>query len=131
MVILRQKMRAKPDKSDELMAALAEIITPARATEGVISLDIARVLLEPDSFIATAVYEDGAALERQESRPEVHKVMAMLPESLAAPLERTIFDASLDPALVLTRRQLDLVATAPRPEEKHHAHEPQIGKEPG
>jgi quinol monooxygenase YgiN len=100
MVILRQKMRAKPDKSDELMAALAEIITPARATEGVMSLDIARVLLEPDSFIATAVYEDGAALERQESRPEVHKVMAMLPESLAAPLERTIFDASLDPALV-------------------------------
>jgi hypothetical protein len=30
----------------------------------------------------------------------VHKVVAMLPESLAAPLERTIFDASLDPALV-------------------------------
>jgi hypothetical protein len=26
--------------------------------------------------------------------------MAMLPESLAAPLERTIFDASLDPRLV-------------------------------
>ncbi|MFL5964549.1 MAG: putative quinol monooxygenase [Gaiellaceae bacterium] len=100
MLILRQKMRAKPDKSDELMAALAEIIAPARATDGVISLDIARVLLEPDSFIATAVYEDGAALERQESRPEVHKVVAMLPESLAAPLERTIFDASLDPALV-------------------------------
>jgi quinol monooxygenase YgiN len=100
MLILRQKMRAKPDKSNELMSALAEIITPARATEGVISLDIARVLLEPDSFIATAIYEDGAALERQESRPEVHKVMAMLAESLATPLERTIFDAALDPALV-------------------------------
>jgi quinol monooxygenase YgiN len=97
MVILRQKMRAKPGRSDELMPALAEVITPARATEGVISLDIARVLLEPDAFIATAVYEDGAALKRQESRPEVHKVMAMLPESLSAPLERTIFDASLYP----------------------------------
>ena len=100
MLILRQKMRAKPDKSDELMAALAAIITPARATDGVISLDIARVLLEPDSFIATVVYEDAAALERQESRPEVHKVMAILPDSLAAPLERTIFDATVDPALV-------------------------------
>ena len=44
MLILRQKCMPKPDKSDELMAALAEIITPARATEGVISLDIARVL---------------------------------------------------------------------------------------
>jgi len=100
MLILRQKMLAKPAKSDELMAALAEIVTPARATEGVISLDIARVLLEPDAFITTVVYEDGAALERQESRPEVHKVMAILPDSLAAPLERTIFEASVDSALV-------------------------------
>jgi quinol monooxygenase YgiN len=96
MVILRQKMPAKPDKSEKLMAALAEIITPARATEGVISLDIARILQEPDSLITTAVYVDVASLELQESRPEVHKVMAMLPESLAAPIERTIFDASPD-----------------------------------
>ena len=100
MLILRQKMSAKPDKSDELMSALAEIITPARATNGVINFDIARDLLDPDSFIATAVYADDAALERQESRPEVHKVMAMLPEALAAPLERTIFDASLDSGLI-------------------------------
>ena len=100
MLILRQKMVAKPDKSDELMAALAEIVTPARATEGVISLDIARVLLEPDSFIATAVYEDGAALERQESAPEVHSAMAMFADSLAAPPDRRIYDASRDPTLV-------------------------------
>src|SRR4051812_20486812 len=100
MVVLRFKIRSKPEKSDELMAALAEIITPARATEGVVEFDIARVLRDADSFIATAIYEDGAALERQESLPEVHRVMAMLPESLAAPLERTIFDADLDPTLV-------------------------------
>ena len=67
------------------MAALAEIITPARATEGVINFDIARTLLDPDSFIATALYENGAALERQESLPQVARVMAMLPESLVAP----------------------------------------------
>ena len=100
MVILRFKIRSKPDKSDEVMAALAEIITPARATEGVVAFDIARTLRDADSFIATAIYEDGAALERQESLPEVHRVMAMLPESLAAPPERTIFDAAVDPILV-------------------------------
>ena len=95
MLILRQKMRAKPDKSDELMAALAEIITPARATEGVISLDIARVLHEPDSFIATVVYEDAAALERQESRSEVHKVVELLPagDSTLLVLEERITSA--------------------------------------
>jgi quinol monooxygenase YgiN len=100
MIILRFKVHAKPDKSDELMAALAEIITPARATEGVINLDIARDLIDPNSFIATAIYDDGAALERQESRPEVDRVMAMLPESLVEPPERTIFDASRNPTLV-------------------------------
>jgi quinol monooxygenase YgiN len=100
MVILRFKIHSKPDKSDELMAALAEIIRPARATEGVIDFDIARVIREPDFFIATAIYDDGAALERQESLPEVHRVMAMLPDSLVAPPERTIFDAAPDPTLV-------------------------------
>jgi quinol monooxygenase YgiN len=100
MVILRFKIQSKPDKSEELMAALAEIITPARATEGVVAFDIARVLRDPDSFIATAIYEDGAALERQESLPEVRRVMIMLPESLVTPPERTIFDAAIDPTLV-------------------------------
>jgi quinol monooxygenase YgiN len=100
MVILRFKIRSKPDKSDELMSALAEIIRPARATHGVINFDIARDLLDPDSFIATAIYDDGSALELQESLPEVERVMTMLPASLVAPPERTIFDASLDPTLV-------------------------------
>ena len=100
MVILRFKIRSKPDKNDELMSALTEIITPARATNGVINFDIARDLLDPDSFIARAIYDDGAALELQESLPEVDRVMAMLPDSLVAPPERTIFDASLDPTLV-------------------------------
>jgi quinol monooxygenase YgiN len=100
MVILRFKIRSKPDKSDELMSALVEIITPARATNGVIKFDIARDLLDHDSFIATAVYDNGAALEQQESLPEVDRVMAMLPESLVVPPDRTIFDASLHPTLV-------------------------------
>jgi quinol monooxygenase YgiN len=100
MVILRQKMRSKTAKSDEVMAALAAIIAPARATPGVIHLDIARDLLDHESFIATAVYEDGAALERQESAAEVHRAMAMFPDALEAPPERTIFDASVDLTLI-------------------------------
>jgi quinol monooxygenase YgiN len=100
MIILHQEMRAKPGKSDEVMTALAVIIPAARATEGVIKLDIARDLLDPDSFIATGVYEDGAALQRQESAPEVHRAMVMFAESLAAPPDRRIYDASRDPTLV-------------------------------
>jgi len=100
MIILRFKVHSKPEKSDELIAVLAEIIPAARATEGVINFDIARTLDDPDSFIATAVYDDGAALERQESAPEVHRAMAIFPESLVESPERTIFDASINPVLV-------------------------------
>ena len=100
MIILHQEMRAKPEKSDEVMAALAAIIPGARATEGVIKLDIARDLLDPDSVIATGVYEDGAALERQELAAEVHTAIAMFGDSLAAPPDRRIYDASRAPTLV-------------------------------
>jgi quinol monooxygenase YgiN len=82
------------------MAALAAIIPSAQATKGVISLDIARDLLDPDSFIATGIYQDGAALGRQESAPEVHTAMAMFPEALAEAPDRTIYDASRDQTLV-------------------------------
>jgi hypothetical protein len=51
-------------------------------------------------LIATVVYDDGVALERQESAPEVHRAMAIFPDSLVAPPERTIFDASINPVLV-------------------------------
>jgi quinol monooxygenase YgiN len=100
MVILRFKIHAKPGKRDALRAVLSEIIPSARATDGVINFDIANNLDDPDAFIATAVYEDGAALERQESRSEVHQAMAIFSDVLAGPPERTIFDASIDPVLV-------------------------------
>jgi quinol monooxygenase YgiN len=100
MVILRFKVHSKPEKSDKMIAVLAKIIPAARATEGVINFDIARTLDDPDSFIATAVYDDGAALERQESALEVHRAVAIFSDSLVGPPERTIFDASINPVLV-------------------------------
>jgi quinol monooxygenase YgiN len=99
MVILRQQMRSKPERTDEVWAALAAIIPEARATRGVVSLDIASDLLDPDSFVATGVYEDAAAVERQESTPEVHAAMAIFPDALAAPPDRKFYDASRDPSL--------------------------------
>lgn len=100
MVILHQRMRCKPDRNEEVTAALAAIMPGARATQGVVHLDIARDLLDPDLFIATGIYEDAAAIERQESAAEVHRAIATFPKLLAAPPERTIYDASLDPVLV-------------------------------
>jgi quinol monooxygenase YgiN len=76
------------------MAALREVIVPARAVSGVVSFDIARDLADPNSFIATEVFEDEAARQRQESLPQVATVMALLPKSVAAPPEATVYHVS-------------------------------------
>jgi len=76
------------------MAVFREMIAPSRAVDGVVSFDIARDLADPDSFIAVEVFEDQAALERQESLPETGRTLAVLEESLAAEPEATIFRVS-------------------------------------
>jgi quinol monooxygenase YgiN len=60
----------------------------------VISFDIGRDVVDPNSIIAVEVFEDEAARERQESLPEVGKVMSLLPDILAAPPEATVFQVA-------------------------------------
>jgi quinol monooxygenase YgiN len=64
----------------------------------VIHFDIARDIADPNSIIAVEVFEDRAALDRQESLPEVANVMSALPQMVAGPPEGTIFEvASSEP----------------------------------
>lgn len=76
------------------MAALKDVVPPSRALDGVISFDIGRDLTDPDVFIATEVFEDRAALDRQESLPEVARALGVFEQSLAAEPEATIFHVS-------------------------------------
>ena len=94
MIVLRFKVKCQPEKTEQVMAALREVIAPARGVEGVISFDIARDLTDPNSFIATEVFEDEAARERQESLPQVGTVMGLLPDSVSSPPEATVFHVS-------------------------------------
>ncbi len=64
----------------------------SRELDGVISFDVGRDVTDPDSFIATEVFEDRAALDRQESQPQVGVVTGLLGEAVAEPPEATIFE---------------------------------------
>ncbi len=94
MIVVRFKARCQPDKAEQVRVAFEDVIAPSRAVVGVVSFDIAQDLTDRDSFVATEVFEDRAALDRQESLPEVAKVLAMLEQSLAAPPEATMFEVS-------------------------------------
>ncbi len=94
MIVVRFKVQCQPGKAELVKAAFEQVIGPSRGVGGVISFDIGRDLAHPDSFIATEVFEDRAALERQESLPEVAKALTVLQDALAAPPEATVFHVS-------------------------------------
>jgi quinol monooxygenase YgiN len=94
MIVIRFRVQCQPDKADELAAAFEQVLAPSRSLPGVISFDIARDVSDPNVFLATEVFNDAAARERQESLPEVAHVMSLLPNVLASPPEATLYNAS-------------------------------------
>jgi quinol monooxygenase YgiN len=91
MLVLRFKVQCQPDKTEEALAAFEAVVAPSREVEGVINFDIARDLTDPNSIIAVEVFEDEQARERQESLPEVARVMELLPNALTGPPEATAY----------------------------------------
>ena len=94
MIVVRFKVQCRPEKTEQAMASFQEVIAPSRAVDGVLSFDIGRDVSDPDSFVAVEVFEDRAALERQESLPVVQKTIGLLEQLLAAEPEATIFHVS-------------------------------------
>lgn len=94
MIVVRFKVRCQPGRTDQVRQALADVVPPSRDVEGVLHFDIGRDLVDPDCFIATEVFADRDALDRQEAIPEVTKALGVLEESLAGEPEATIFHVS-------------------------------------
>jgi quinol monooxygenase YgiN len=94
MIIVRFKVRVRPERADEASAAFAAVVPASRALDGVIHFDVARDLTDPAVIVATEVFADAAARERQEAQTEVAHVMALLPDILAEPPEATVYDVS-------------------------------------
>ncbi len=94
MLVVRFVMRCHPERTEEAIAVLREVIAPSRRVEGVVSFDIGRDLVDPDSLIATEVFTDREALDRQEALAEVATAMDLFATALAAPPEATIFHVS-------------------------------------
>ncbi len=98
MIVVRFKVTCRPERRDDALKAFEQVVAPSRTVDGVVSFDIGQDLTDPNVIIATEVFEDRAALDRQESLPEVGHVMAMFPEIMAAEPEATIFHvASSEP----------------------------------
>ena len=94
MIVVRFRVHCQPEKVEEVQAAMAAVVAPSRALDGVVSFDIGRDVTDSNVLIATEVFESREALDRQEQLAEVAKVMELLPDALAEPPEATIYDVS-------------------------------------
>lgn len=95
MIVVRFKVRCQSERTDEVMAAMKDVVAPSRALPGVLHFDVARDVTDANALIATEVFEDRAAMEAQESQREVARVVRLIEGgALAAPPEWTIYDVA-------------------------------------
>ncbi len=95
MLVVRFKARVNPDRARDVASAMAAVVTASRELDGVHHFDVARDVTDENAFVATEVFEDRAAMERQEAQPEVAKVFELFQGgALAGPPEYTIYDVA-------------------------------------
>ena len=95
MIVVRFKVQCRPDRTDEVMDAMRDVVGPSRKLAGVVHFDVARDVSDADAILAVEVFEDRAALDRQESQSEVAKAMELFEGgALVTPPEYTIFEVS-------------------------------------
>lgn len=100
MIVLRFKVHCQPDEVGAIASAMQDVVVASRPLAGVVHFDVGRDITDDNVLIATEVFEDAEARERQESLPEVAKVMSLLPTGLAGPPEATLFHvAAAEPAM--------------------------------
>jgi quinol monooxygenase YgiN len=98
MLVVRFRIRCRPEKSEEIGALLTAVAEASQTVPGVVSFDIGQDLTDPNTFVATEVFDDRDALDRQEALPEVAAAMAAFEDALAEEPEATIFHvASAEP----------------------------------
>jgi quinol monooxygenase YgiN len=93
MVIGRFKVQARPERSDELAAAIAAVEGPSRELPGVIQFDVARSLTDPNTFIAVEVFEDRRALDLQNAQHEVDAMLDIIRDgALTGDIEWSVWE---------------------------------------
>ena len=84
VIIVRFWFRCHPGRAEDAVAALLPVIPASRALPGVVSVDFGRDIADPDAFIATEIYEDRAALDRQLELSETQAALAALRDGIVA-----------------------------------------------
>ena len=95
MIVARFKVQCRPDRTDEVAAAIAAVQAPSRELPGVVHFDVARSLTDSNTLVVIEVFTDRQALERQNAQGEVATVLSLIEAgALTGDLEWTVWETS-------------------------------------
>ncbi len=93
MIIARFEVRCRPERTEQVAAAMVAVVAPSRALAGVARFDVTRSLTDPNTLFAFEVFEHQEAFARQNAQPEVADVLRLVDEgALTGPLEFTVWE---------------------------------------
>ena len=99
MIVVRFKVTCQPNRAEEVAEAMTAVVAPSRELPGVIHFDVARDVTDANALIATQVFADRGAMDRQETQPEVARVVALLEDgALTGPPEWTVYEVTAEDA---------------------------------
>ena len=78
MIVARFSVRCRPERTQEVAAAMNDLERSSRELPGVIHFDVARSLSDPNTLFTFEVFEDHDALARSETQDQVATVMRLL-----------------------------------------------------
>jgi quinol monooxygenase YgiN len=78
VIIGRFKVTCRPERVDEVTAAMAAVEAPSRRLPGVVRFDVVRSLTDPNALLAVEVFEDRDALDRQNAQDEVAALLRLI-----------------------------------------------------
>ena len=95
MIVVRFKVHCRPERTEEVLTAMRAVVAPSRSLPGVVHFDVARDATDDNALLAVEVFEDRAAMERQETQSEVAAVAALMENgALDGPPEWTVYEVS-------------------------------------
>lgn len=95
MIVARFQVECRPERTEEMAAALQAVEGPSRRLPGVVHFDVTRSLTDPHVFVVLEVFEDRTALDRQDSQSEVAAVLSLVDSgALVRDYEWTVWEAS-------------------------------------
>jgi quinol monooxygenase YgiN len=95
VIIGRFSVQCRPERAEEMAAALLAVEVASRRLPGVVQFDCARSLSDAHTFVVTEVFDDRAALDVQDAQPEVTAVLGLVDGgALVRDFEWTVWEAT-------------------------------------